>query len=745
MNDLLSELNEQQRQAVENFDGPSLIIAGAGSGKTRVLTARIAFIVEQGIDPFRILALTFTNKAAKEMRIRIEKMVGKEARNIWMGTFHSVFARILRSEALKLGYPQNFSIYDTDDSKSLVRSIVNEAQLDVKLYKPSFVYNRISLSKNNFISPRQYLENEEIMSEDLASGRSKLGELYLKYTQRCFKAGAMDFDDLLLKTYELLENFPEALLKYQHHFNFVLIDEFQDTNMVQYQIVKKLSAAHRNLCVVGDDAQSIYSFRGATIKNILNFEKDYPELKIFKLEQNYRSTQTIVSASGNVIGKNKMQLHKNLWTSNQAGSKIRVIRSNSENDEGFLVAQSIANEKQGSSYTNSDFVILYRTNAQSRAFEESFRRFSIPYRIVGGLSFYQRKEIKDLLAYYRLVFNQKDEEALKRVINYPGRGIGDTTFAKMVVFASENNCTIWDIIANIGEFPVTARFREAINDFALLIKSFMVVAAQKDAYEAALYIAKETGILKLLYEDKSIEGISRYDNVQNMLSAVKEFTARQDIQDKSLMAFLQEVALLTDMDMSESGEDRVTMMTIHSAKGLEFPVVYVVGMEENLFPSQMSMGSREELEEERRLFYVALTRAREKAYLTYALSRYRWGSMIYCEPSRFLEEVGDGFVEFSEPEAKYKSFEPAKKEIPAYNYIKKKITSNFLASKDFEAGDTSKIQAGMMVEHEKFGFGNVMSVEGPDNNRKVTINFHQAGTKQILLRYAKMRIIKNEN
>ena len=555
----------------------------------------------------------------------------------------------------------------------------------------------------------------------------------------------MDFDDLLLKTYELLENFPEALLKYQHHFNFVLIDEFQDTNMVQYQIVKKLSAAHRNLCVVGDDAQSIYSFRGATIKNILNFEKDYPELKIFKLEQNYRSTQTIVSASGNVIGKNKMQLHKNLWTSNQAGSKIRVIRSNSENDEGFLVAQSIANEKQGSSYTNSDFVILYRTNAQSRAFEESFRRFSIPYRIVGGLSFYQRKEIKDLLAYYRLVFNQKDEEALKRVINYPGRGIGDTTFAKMVVFASENNCTIWDIIANIGEFPVTARFREAINDFALLIKSFMVVAAQKDAYEAALYIAKETGILKLLYEDKSIEGISRYDNVQNMLSAVKEFTARQDIQDKSLMAFLQEVALLTDMDMSESGEDRVTMMTIHSAKGLEFPVVYVVGMEENLFPSQMSMGSREELEEERRLFYVALTRAREKAYLTYALSRYRWGSMIYCEPSRFLEEVGDGFVEFSEPEAKYKSFEPAKKEIPAYNYIKKKITSNFLASKDFEAGDTSKIQAGMMVEHEKFGFGNVMSVEGPDNNRKVTINFHQAGTKQILLRYAKMRIIKNEN
>jgi len=745
LEDFLLELNEQQRKAVEYTEGPSLIIAGAGSGKTRVLTTRIAYLVSQGIDPFNILALTFTNKAAHEMRKRIEKMAGKDARNIWMGTFHSVFARILRNEALKLGYTHNFSIYDTEDSKSLVRTIINEDKLDNKLYKPSFVYNRISRAKNSFISPRQYLEDPEIMTEDMLNGRPKLGELYLKYTQRCFKAVAMDFDDLLLKTHELLDKFPEALNKYQHHFNYVLIDEFQDTNLVQYLIVKKLSAVHRNLCVVGDDAQSIYSFRGATIKNILNFENDYPELKVFKLEQNYRSTQTIVSASGNVIDKNKFQLKKNLWTVNQSGSKIKIFKCSSENDEGFLVAQSIMNEHQTLKLRYKDFVILYRTNAQSRAFEESLRRFELPYRIVGGLSFYQRKEIKDLLAYYRVIYNQNDEEALKRIINFPARGIGDTTFAKILVYASENKVTLWDVISNIKQYPIGNRFTEAISDFYMLIKSFMVICHDKDAYEAAHYVAKHTGILKLLHEDKSLEGIGRYDNVQNMLSAIKEFTTRNDITDFSLLAFLNEVSLLTDFDMQSDDDDKVTLMTIHSAKGLEFSIVYIVGLEENLFPSIMSSGSREEIEEERRLFYVALTRAQKKAFLTYAITRFKWGNIIYCEPSRFLDDVDKSHIEFSEPEMDYKPVSIPKKETPSYNLIQKKTINDYKPSGTFVPGDISKVEVGMDIEHEKFGPGKVLRLDGPATNKKATIFFDLAGQKNILLRYAKMRIIDKKH
>lgn len=744
MKNYLSELNIQQKEAVEYAGGPALVIAGAGSGKTRVLTTRIAYLLDQGVDAFSVLALTFTNKAAKEMRARIEKMFGTEARNIWMGTFHSMFARILRIEAAKIGYPVNFTIYDADDSKSLIRSIVKEEGLDVKLYKPAMVHNRISLAKNSFITAKIYQEDEEIISEDIAARRPKLSIIYSKYVKRCFKSGAMDFDDLLVKTYELFERFPDVLNKYQHKFKYVLIDEFQDTNLVQYLILKKIAASHRNLYVVGDDAQSIYSFRGANIQNILNFEKDYPELEVFKLEQNYRSTKKIVNASDNIIAKNKHQIQKKLWTENTDGSNIKIFKASSDSDEGYLVAQSIVEEKQKLNLTNKDFAILYRTNAQSRSFEESFRRFGLEYQIIGGISFYQRKEIKDILAYYRFTLNPNDEESLKRIINYPPRGIGATTIAKLIIWADENNCSIWDIVSNIFKYPLSSRSANAINDFASLIKSFIIFENKNEAFESAHHIAKSTGLQKLLYEDKTFEGINRYDNLRNLLSAIKEFTQRNDIKDKSLGAFLQEVSLLTDADNKDNNIDRISLMTVHSAKGLEFPCIYIVGMEENLFPSHLSLNSREELEEERRLFYVAITRAEKKAFISFAESRYMWGNVVYPEPSRFLEEIDTQYLDYDmllpQIEIEEKPLTPSRKQM--INNIRKKQIADYKVSPDFISQDISDLQVGMEVEHDRFGTGKVLQLSGNTNNMKAIIYFHNLGQKQILLRYAKMRIIE---
>lgn len=742
MKQFLDELNPQQKEAVINTEGPALIIAGAGSGKTRVLTTRIAYLLNQGVDPFSILALTFTNKAASEMKGRIILMSGNEAKNLWMGTFHSVFARILRTESIRLGYPPNFSIYDTDDSKNVIKSILKEENIDPKVYKPSSVHARISACKNSMIKPTAYFDNAELMLEDKIAGRARFAEIYQKYNNRCFKSGAMDFDDLLLNTYDLLEHFPDVLYKYQHRFQYVLIDEFQDTNNVQYQIVKKIAASSRNICVVGDDSQSIYSFRGANIRNILDFEKDYPELRVFKLEQNYRSTANIVEASDSVIANNKYRLPKKLWTRNEKGNKIKVIRAESESDEANLTAVSILDLKKNSGYKNNDFVVLYRTNAHSRAFEEAFRRFGIDYRLVGSISFYQRKEIKDILAYLRFTLNTADEEALKRIINLPPRGIGDTTFSHLIVWANDNQCTIWDIINNIKAFDINSRVKQTLSEFAVMIRSFQIIAGEKDAFEAARYISKESGLIRLYAEDKTIEGISRYENIENLFSAIKAFVERDDDHDKSLTGFLQEVSLLTDADTQDDTGDKVTLMTVHSAKGLEFKAVFITGLEEGLFPSAMSMETREEIEEERRLFYVAVTRAMERLYLCYAVTRFQWGNLKFCEPSRFLDEIDPRFVDFGETHARRQVKAPELKprkteEHPAT--IRKAIA----VDPDFVAGDVSNLTSGMTVVHNAFGTGKVLHVEGTGENKKAVIYFENFGQKNILLKFAKMKIISD--
>lgn len=650
----LEELNKPQREGVINTDGPTMIIAGAGSGKTRVLTYRIAHLVlSKNVDPFNILALTFTNKAAGEMRERIETVVGTEARNIWMGTFHSVFARILRSEAHVLGYPSNFTIYDTDDSKALIRAIIKEMNLDDKLYKANVVFNRISGAKNRLISWQEYNSNPVYKSDDEQALRPEIGAIYKAYANRCFKAGAMDFDDLLFNTNVLFRDHLDILNKYQHRFHHVLVDEFQDTNVSQYLITKKLSAVSQNICIVGDDAQSIYAFRGADIQNILNFEKDFPDLQVIKLEQNYRSTQTIVDAANSVISNNSAQLTKQVWTANQEGERIELIKCASDNEEGKLVASSIFEEKMQHQVKNSEFAVLYRTNSQSRAIEEALRRINLKYKVVGGLSFYMRKEIKDILAYMRFTVNHNDEASLKRIINLPKRGIGDATVNKIIVNADETNRSIWDVLQLVNEV-VPGRAANAIADFVAMIKRFKIEIDKNDAYDAATAIAKGSGLLRELYSDKTIEGLSRYENLQELLNAIKEFVESDEVklsdadeQDKSLGAFLQEVTLLTGVDSDEDGEDendKITLMTIHMAKGLEFKNVYIVGMEEDLFPSQMMLSSRADLEEERRLFYVAITRAQEKLFLSYALSRYRFGRLKTCEPSRFLDEIDTRFI-----------------------------------------------------------------------------------------------------
>ncbi len=733
-----------------------MIVAGAGSGKTRVITYRVAHLIRKGVDPFSILVLTFTNKAAKEMRDRIMKVVGTEAKNIWMGTFHSVFAKILRVEAQKLGYPSNFTIYDTDDSKSLLRAILKEMQLDDKLYNANFVYNRISSAKNNLISAAEYQKNEHIQAEDSSSGRGRLGEIYMTYTQRCFKAGAMDFDDLLFKTNVLLREHPDVLYKYQNKFKYLMVDEYQDTNYSQYLIVKKLAAINENLCVVGDDAQSIYAFRGANIQNILNFEKDYPDLRVFKLEQNYRSTQNIVNVANSIIANNKNQLKKNVFSENEPGDKIKVIRSFSDNEEGKTVAEDIAMQRALKGLAYKSFAILYRTNAQSRAMEEALRKLNVPYKIYGGLSFYQRKEIKDLIAYFRLTFNPNDEEALKRVINYPRRGIGDTTIERMMIAADQNNTTLWDVVVNASAY-LDSRSATSVGNFGTMIQSFQVMTKSHSAYDTALHIAQHSGILKELYADKSVEGLNRYENIQELLNGIKEFSEREDIEDHGLDIFMQDVALLTNDDNDKDpNADTVSLMTIHSAKGLEFSHVYIVGLEENLFPSQMSLNSRSDLEEERRLFYVAITRAEKRLVVSYATSRYRWGTLTSCEPSRFIDEIDARYLELDfKPQQKPAGnpfFDDEKtpwtsKSSDSFSKPKPAVKTTSILPKahvptaGFAPSDTSKLQVGMEVEHERFGFGKVVNLEGNKPDIKATIFFKELGQKQLLLKFAKLRIV----
>lgn len=728
-----------------------MLIAGAGSGKTRVLTFRIAHLIHsKNIDPYNIMALTFTNKAAKEMRERIEKVVGSDARNLLMGTFHSVFSRILRAEAHRLGYPNNFTIYDTDDSKTLIRNIVKELGLDENLYKQNTVYNRISAAKNRLISWQEYLANAELMADDAANMRPEIGKLYKIYAQRCFKAGAMDFDDLLFNTDKLFKDHLDVLNKYQHRINYVLVDEFQDTNLCQYFIIRKLASVHRNICVVGDDAQSIYAFRGADITNILNFERDYPDLRIIKLEQNYRSTQNIVNAANSVISKNRAQLPKNVWTANEEGSLIELIKAVSDNEEGKLVASSIFEEKMQHQLKFSDFAVLYRTNSQSRAIEEALRRVNIKYKVVGGLSFYQRKEIKDLLAYLRYAINQQDEASFRRIINLPKRGIGDSTVDKIIVAANDHGISIWDVVQNAGKF-LGGRAAAPIETFVTMIKRFNLEVQRKDAYDAAYEIAKGSGLMKELYEDKTVEGLSRFENVQELLNAIKEFTDDPEREDKSLGSFLQEVSLITGQDEDKDKDpDKVTLMTIHMAKGLEFKYVYIVGLEEDLFPSQMMLSSRAELEEERRLFYVAITRAQKRLFLSYATSRYRFGRLKSCEPSRFLDDIDSRFLKMS---SKFSTFGES---APSGNYakslvngIKKTVASKPAVPKptaykppaDFTPSDTSGLTEGMKVEHPKFGFGTVIQMDQSGADRKAKINFNDVGEKTLLLSFAKLRIV----
>ncbi|MBI1289608.1 MAG: AAA family ATPase [Flavobacteriales bacterium] len=772
----LNELNEEQRKAVEWLDGPVMIIAGAGSGKTRVLTYRVCHLINSGVDPFNILALTFTNKAAREMRSRIETMVGPEARNIWMGTFHSVFAKILRIESEKIGYPSNFTIYDTADSKNLIKAILKEEALDDKTYKPSLVLNRISAAKTNLISANEYLRNDELIAEDRMSAKPKLSVVYKKYSDRLFKSGAMDFDDLLYWTNVLLRDFPDVLNKYQNRFKCIMVDEYQDTNYAQYLIVKRLAAKFENICVVGDDAQSIYAFRGANIENILNFRKDYPDVKTFKLEQNYRSTKHIVGAANHVIEKNQDRLKKTVWTSNADGEQITVSRNLTDNEEGMSVARSIFETKMNGQLQEKDFAILYRTNAQSRSIEEALRKMNIPYRIYGGTSFYQRKEIKDLIAYFRLVINPQDEEALKRVINYPARGIGKTTIDKLIVLGNDWSKDIWSIITDqeLLYSQFNSGTAKKLQDFSHLIRSFQIELKRSDAYELGSKIASSSGLLRELHADKSPEGVSRYENIQELLNGLKEFVEDVPGEDevitepepKTLDRFTADIALLTDADTKNDPDEmnKVSLMTVHASKGLEFPYVYIVGLEENLFPSQLSLSSRSDLEEERRLFYVALTRAEKRVNLSYAVSRFRWGSLVHSEPSRFIDEIPEKHLNvtsskpvsnensLTSPSWKQRDFKRPltprsgsghKATMRERNLTKYDDSRNpgTLDTGDGTSDHVSRIMIGTEVIHDKFGKGEVVALEGEMPNVKATVAFQGAGNKQLLLKFAKLRIV----
>jgi len=766
----LEELNENQRLAVENINGASLIIAGAGSGKTRVLTYRITHLLKNGVRPGSILALTFTNKAAREMKDRISKMVGQNtARYLWMGTFHSIFARILRTESEIMGYPSNFTIYDSADSKSLIKTIIKEMNLDDKTYKPNVVSSRISAAKNNLVSSEVYGTLPEISEYDQSIKMPLINLIYKEYAKRCFLAGAMDFDDLLMKTNALFRNHPEILAKYQRIFDYVLVDEYQDTNHSQYMIIKKLAASHQNICVVGDDAQSIYSFRGARIENILNFQKDYPDHKVYKLEQNYRSTQNIVDAANSIIAKNKRQIRKTVFSEKEKGTLIKVMSAITDNEEGYLVANEITETRMRDHYQFSDYAILYRTNAQSRIFEESLRKRNIPYKIYGGLSFYQRKEIKDLLSYFRLAINPKDNEAFKRIINYPARGIGQTSLTKLEQFAGQNNLCIWEFATNIplllSEFNKGTAAK--INEFTKLIEIFREKLESHDAFELAGEIATGTEIMKDLYKDQTPEGVSRFENIQELLNGIQEFSisAREEGTPGKLYNYMEDVALLTDQDNEKPEDnDRVTLMTIHSAKGLEFKNVFIVGVEENLFPSNQSgQKTLEDFEEERRLFYVALTRAEQNAYISYARQRYKWGKLEFCNKSRFIDEIDPQYLNmpiekdpvffndiqemsFSAPKPRPQNtvisgFRSTTASQPDLHRKLNKLREAKKETDAFEYSNPEEIQAGMLVEHQRFGRGKVLQMEGKMPDIQATVFFQNAGKKQLLLKFAKLRII----
>lgn len=775
----MSGLNDRQREAVLHTEGPLMIVAGAGSGKTKVLTTRIIHLLASGVDAFNILALTFTNKAAREMKERVEKVLGdNEARNLYIGTFHSVFARILRFEAERIGYPRNFTIYDTDDAKSVVKTVIQEMDLDDKHYKPNLVYNRISAAKNALVGPAEYRNDYGIQQEDMRANRPAIAQIYESYAKRCFRNGAMDFDDLLFKFYELLKNVPESLAKYQRKFRYILIDEYQDTNPAQYEIIKLLGAMHENVCVVGDDAQSIYSFRGATIQNILQFQKDYDDVSIVKLEQNYRSTQHILDVANEVIKNNKNQIEKVLFTENVQGEKIKLVRTMTDNDEGKFVADTIQEQKLRNHYNNRDFAILYRTNAQSRAFEEALRRMGIPYTMYGGISFYQRKEIKDIVAYLRVIVNPNDEEALKRIINYPIRGIGKTTIDKLVLEANTRDVSMWQVLEKAASFGFRANTLQILEDFTLMIKSFQSMLGKQNAYELAFHVGKQTNLVRELFNDKSTEGIQRYENIQELLNSIKEWTESPDTEDgelvdKSLASYLQQITLLTDADEKDANADTVKLMTIHAAKGLEFSCVFAAGLEEMLFPNAMSINTREELEEERRLFYVVITRAKHRLWITYANTRYKFGQIVQNEASRFIDEIPENSLDRSFAGGGAKNTAGSRwGQSPGQNRMKgwgmedsgsyfnertgtqKQGTPSYLAPKsiqpkikehnpspDFVPSDTSHLEAGQKVEHQKFGFGEVMKVEGSAHNPVATVKFEHNGEKKIMLNYARLRIV----
>ena len=772
----LAKLNEPQRAAVLQKEGPIIVIAGAGSGKTRVLTYRIANLMREGVDAFHILALTFTNKAANEMKKRITELVGNEGKNLWMGTFHSVFAKLLRVEADKLGYPQNFTIYDTQDSQRLVSAIIKEKDLDKDVYKYKQIHQRISSLKNNLITVRAYFSNPELIEIDAVRRQPRFGEIYQEYVDRCFKAGAMDFDDLLLRTNELLNVYPDVLAKYQNRFQYILVDEYQDTNHSQYLIVKALADRFQNICVVGDDAQSIYAFRGANINNILNFRSDYPNAKEYKLEQNYRSTKNIVEAANSVIEHNKVRLDKVVFTENELGEPIKVHRSATDADEGRFVAGSIFENKMQHQLPNGDFAVLYRTNSQSRAIEDALRKRDIPYRIYGGLSFYQRKEVKDMLAYLRLLVNPNDEEALMRVINFPARGIGDTTIEKLTLAANQYKKSVFEVMYNLNNLPdlhINKTTKQKLSDFVLMILNLQVLSKELDAYEIAERVVKRTGLLQEYKKDATPEGIAKIENIEELLNGMKDFVkGQEDVADSkgSLTEYLEDVSLATDMDKDIGDDDRVALMTIHLSKGLEFPYVYIVGMEEDLFPSAKSIQTREELEEERRLFYVALTRAEKQAYLTYAEQRYRFGSSQDTEPSRFIEEIKEAHLKYLTPiqsqlNYRYKplidrdifgevdksklrlqkpiSGTPPAKNAPTADELPKlrklKPINTMPAANDKSL--YNELRVGARVQHERFGQGVVIALEGAGNDKKAQVNFDTGGLKNILLRFAKLTLI----
>jgi len=781
MEKFLKELNSAQYEAVVNTAGPALVIAGAGSGKTRVLTYRVAYLLNQGVNPGKIICLTFTNKAAREMKERIALVVGEDlARHLWMGTFHSIFARILRTESEWLGYPSSYTIYDTIDSKSLIKSIIREMNLDDQRYKPGEVLGRISWAKNNLITPQAYKSHPEISGNDNISRRPQLGEIFQTYCIRCKKSGAMDFDDLLLNTNILFRDFPQILAKYQERFHYMLVDEYQDTNHSQYLIVNKLAARHHNVCVVGDDAQSIYSFRGARIENILNFRKDYPEHQLFKLEQNYRSTRTIVDAANSLIAKNNGQIKKNVWSDNEAGQKIRVVKCLTDIEEGFFVSNNILDYSLTEQQLFSDFAILYRTNAQSRIFEEALRKRNIPYRVYGGISFYQRKEIKDMLAYLRLAVNQNDDEALKRIINYPARGIGDVTLEKLEEYASQTDKSLMQAIEQAGsqELGLNKGTLTKLHAFNDLIAGFSKKVKELNAFEAAQHIAITTGVRKDLFNGNTPEERSRYENLEELLNGIKDFTETAINENKpaSMVDYLENVSLITDLDNDKPDDrNKVTIMTMHSAKGLEFNNVYIAGVEEELFPSRMSFESPEEMEEERRLFYVAITRARKRVFISYAQNRYRWGTPTSCQPSRFLRDIDPKYLDmpveqpsrgqnrnYDEDADREDNFgstnrnnRSAAKTYPGNGVIKpagnrpgglliprKPVVQINPVSADFKPDNPDTILSGMRVEHPTFGIGKIVHIEGVSPNRKATVFFQESSEeKQLLLKFAKLRIV----